>query len=59
MNVKLRSQSLATTNVPRRRENKQPLAAFKRIPEVSNIDQRLVMASRDDAALIAPFESSR
>jgi hypothetical protein len=59
MNVKLWSQPPATTKVPRRRENKQPLASFKRILEVNNIDQRLVMASRDDAALIAPFESSR
>jgi hypothetical protein len=30
-----------------------------KILEVSNIDQRFAMASRDDAAIIAPFESSR
>jgi hypothetical protein len=59
MNVKLWSQPLATTKVPRRQENKPPLASFKKILEASNIDQRFVMASRDDAAIIAPFESSR
>jgi hypothetical protein len=50
MKVKLWSQSLATTNVPRRRKTTE-LTSFK-ILDVSNIDQRIVMASRRTAAII-------